>query len=223
MSRNSPKIVPSTPKMSQVPKKEISKKDREILKQLSTGKTDLEVCRALGLLPSQLEQVIRRATQWVDSHETENSDMFMVERALRKLSENLARSLDSRFAALIDISPEAILVVNALTGLIKQANENAANMFGYALEDLLNRSMEDLVPVKYRGIHPAYRIGFLSSSRKRQMGYHPPIFGVKSDGTEVEIAIAITSATDEDVMVICTEFATWSAFHASETVTAKTG
>ncbi len=44
------------------------------------------------------------------------------------------------------------------------------------------------------------------------MGYHPPIFAVKGDGSEVEVAIALTATfSDEDVMVVCTEFALWTA------------
>jgi hypothetical protein len=70
-------------------------------------------------------------------------------------------------------------------------------------------SIEDLVPREHRGIHPAYRLGFLASMRKRNIGYHPPIFAVRSDGKHVELSIGLTcSSADEDVMVVCTLFAT---------------
>jgi hypothetical protein len=46
----------------------------------------------------------------------------------------------------------------------------------------------------------------LRSVRKREMGYHPPITGLKRYGTEVRMSIALTATVkDDDVMVVCTE------------------
>ncbi|AIE86601.1 PAS domain S-box protein [Fimbriimonas ginsengisoli] len=190
----------------------LSKKDREIIRQICEGAPDLEVCRQFGLLPTQLQQVLDRASKRADQLEPTDNAAVMYERALRKRAENAANSLEARFHALLDAAPEAILVVNALTGMIHRVNENAALLFGYPAAELVGRSVEDLVPLRLRGIHPAYRIGFIASVRKREMGYHPPIFAVRKDGSEVEVAIALTASTaDEEVMVVCTEFARWSA------------
>ena len=190
----------------------LGKKDRDILLLMSQGKSDLDVCRAFGLLPGQLSVVLKRAEDWLSTLEASTDEAFMIERALRKRAENALRSLDGRFNALLDVSPEAIMVINAMTGIIRVANDNAANLCGYELNDLVGRSMEDLIPDRYRAIHPAYRVGFLSSVRKREMGYHPPIYGKKADGSIVEVAVALTAAqSDEDVMVVCTEFVKWVA------------
>jgi len=135
----------------------------------------------------------------------------MYERALRLRAENTFRSLEARFHALLDASPNAILVVNAMTGVISQVNSNAAKLFGYPANGLVGRSVEDLVNPPLRAIHPAYRIGFVTSARRREMGYHPPIFAYRAVGSEVEVAIALTATTnDEEVMVVCTEFARWT-------------
>lgn len=192
--------------------KELSLEDREIVVQVCRGVPDLEVCRQFGLLPSQLDEVLDRVAARAATIEVEEDAAAMYERALRKRAENSAKSLEGRFHALMDASPNAVLVVNAMNGIIDQANQVAAQLFGYPVDQLVGRSMEDLVPTKIRAIHPAYRIGFLTSVRKRKMGYHPPIFALRSDGTEIEVAIALTAAlSDEEVMVVCTEFARWSA------------
>lgn len=190
----------------------LSKKDREIVRQLSQGVPDLAICRQFGLLPAQLDAVLNRVAKRAATYEVEEDAAAMYERALRLRAENTYRSLEARFNALMDASPNAILVVNAMTGAIRQVNENAAKLFGYSVGSLVGRSVEDLVAPKLRGVHPAYRIGFLTSARKREMGYHPPIFAHRSDGTEFEVAIALTATSnDEDVMVVCTEFARWTA------------
>jgi PAS domain S-box-containing protein len=88
-------------------------------------------------------------------------------------------------------------------------------MFGYAHEAFIGRSVEDLVPHSYRRVHPAYRIGFLTSTRKREMGYHPPIFALRADGKEIEIKVALTASPDDDtVMAVCRQFAEWDALKA---------
>lgn len=191
--------------------KGLSKKDRDVLREISIGVPDLEVCRKFGFLPRQLDEVLARAAKRAEADEVADHAAVYYERALRRRAENAASSLAARFNALMDASPDAILVINAATGIIDQVNENAAKMFGYSVEGLVGLSVEELVPAKVRAIHPAYRIGFLTSTRKRQMGYHPPIFAVRADGTEIELAVALTAAlSDGEVMVVCTEFARWN-------------
>ena len=196
--------------------KSLRKKDAEILALLAQGQSELQVGRAMGLFPAELEEVLHRVREHVAAEDVVSSTALLLERALRHRAEKAARSIEGRFNALLDASPEAVLVINGTTGIIRQVNQRAADLFGFVAEELMGRSMEDLVPPKVRGIHPAYRIGFVNSVRRREMGYHPPIFAVRKDGSEIEMAIALTaSLADEDVMVVCTEFHRWNAEPAS--------
>ena len=195
--------------------KELSKKDREIVKLVSEGVPDTQVCRQTGITNDQLIKVLDRVAKRAATYDVAEDAAAMYERALRCRAENAARSLEARFVALLDASPDSVLVINAMTGVIGQVNQNASNLFGYASAELVGRSVEDLVPERYRAIHPAYRKGFLINVRKRQMGYHPPIFALRRDGSEIEVAIALTaSIADDDVMVVCSEFARWNAGEA---------
>jgi PAS domain S-box-containing protein len=111
---------------------------------------------------------------------------------------------EARLNALMDISPEAVFVVNGRSGRILKVNNKAQTMLGYSPRELVGRSVEMLVPSDKREVHVAYRNGFLNSVRKREMGYHPLIEALKKDGTliQLEIALTATQATD-DVMVVC--------------------
>ena len=110
----------------------------------------------------------------------------------------------------MDVLPHAVLIIDGRTGAIKEFNLAACELFGYTSEALKGLTVEDLVPGVQRAIHTAYRIGFLSSIRRREMGYHPPIFGLCSDGGQIEMAIALTATmADDDVMVVCTERSRW--------------
>lgn len=196
--------------------KDLKRKDREVLTMLSEGVPDLLVCRKVGVFPGELAATLARIAELAEDASTRPELAVTYERALRKRAENAAKSLEGRFNALLDASPNAVLVINGTTGIIRQVNQRATEMFGYEAGDLVGKSMEDLVPVKFRAIHPAYRIGFLNSVRKREMGYHPPIAALRGDGSEIDMAIALTaSEADDEVMVVCTEFHRWTAQKAS--------
>lgn len=189
--------------------REPNAKEREILAEVGTDVSDFELCRRYRLRPSQLELLLVRAAKWAARSDRAESAL-LCERALRRRAEAARQATEAKFQALLEASPNAILVVNGITGIIVQANDRAGQLFGWTEGRLVGKSVEELVPAKYRMLHPAFRIDFVSSRRKRAMGYHPPIFAVKSDETEIEIAIALTATEKgDDVIAVCTEFARW--------------
>lgn len=190
--------------------KSLSPRDQKVLQLLSEGLADHEVCRELRMSPNLLRQAIERIEQRA-TVETEDAGRFF-ERALRKRAENRIVSMEARFQALKQIIPQAVLIVDGRSGIIKDANALACQLFGFTEGELVGKKVEELVPDEHRAVHTAYRLGFLASIRKREMGYHPPIYGLRSDGTTVEVAIALTATTaDDDVMVVCAERAQWTA------------
>jgi len=186
----------------------LSKIDQEVLRHLSDGLDDREVCLRMKLKPQALAKSIRRIEARAEAESNDAGRFY--ERALRKRLERMNSSLSARLHALMEVSPQAVLVIDGRTGLIKEFNDVACEMFGYSKDELQNLKVEALVPESIRAIHYAYRLGFLANVRKREMGYHPPIMGVRKDGSEVEMAIALTATiADDDVMVLCTERARW--------------
>ncbi|HWA83226.1 MAG TPA: PAS domain S-box protein [Fimbriimonadaceae bacterium] len=166
----------------------------------------------LGITVPSLENAIERTDEWLEEHPQDVELRLLYERALRARLENTLRGMQARFAALLDGMLSAVLIVNGRTGIIRQVNRQAETLFGYPQGQLVGVSVELLVPEHHRTIHPAYRIGFLASIRKREMGYHPPIFALRADGEKIEVAISLTSSsTDDDVMVVCTDYGAWRA------------
>jgi len=188
----------------------ISKRDEGILSLLGKGMPEPEVCRSLGISGIQIEEALERIEILIESGSAHERIRALFERAIRKRLENTLRATQIRFSALLDTMIAAVLVVDGRTGLIKQINRKAEDLLGYSRGDLIGRKVEEIVPAQYRTIHPAYRIGFLNSIRKREMGYHPPIFALRADGRQIELAIALTATRlDDDVLVVCTEYSIW--------------
>ena len=193
---------------------ELSKVDQDVLKLLSEGVADLEVCRQLSMSRRAFADSVKRIEERALAVSDNAGRLY--ELALRKRAENINRSLNARFKAILEILPQAVIVVDGRSGAIKQFNQPACDLFGYSKEELGAMTVEVLVSEEHRGVHPALRLGFLANTRKRAMGYHPPIFGVRKNGEQVEMAIALTSTPgDDDVMVVCTERSSWTGDYPS--------
>ncbi|HUY82008.1 MAG TPA: PAS domain-containing protein, partial [Acidobacteriaceae bacterium] len=81
----------------------------------------------------------------------------------------LTAGTKKEFKGLLEASTDAIVVVNQ-EGEIVLANAHAEILFGYGHEELLDRTMEMLLPERFRGGHPAHREKFFANRRARPMG-----------------------------------------------------
>lgn len=183
----------------------------EQLQCICDEQSDAAVCRKLGISHAELEECLASVSAWVKDNPGNLELELLYERACNQRLENSLIATRERFTALLDAMIAAVIVVDGRSGIITQANTRADELFGYRKGSMIGVSVEELVPPSHRAIHPAYRIGFLSSIRKREMGYHPPIYGVRADGEKIEMAIALTASTSDDhVMVICTPYEIWA-------------
>jgi formate hydrogenlyase transcriptional activator len=91
---------------------------------------------------------------------------------------------------LFDLSPDAIIVTDA-TGKIRAANPRSAELFGYTQKELAGKSIEDLVPERFRRHHPSHRENYHAHPRARQMGAALNLYGLRKDGSEVPVDIML--------------------------------
>lgn len=98
-------------------------------------------------------------------------------------SEDLLRNV-------FEAAPSAMLLV-AADGRIRMANGHCEVLFGYGHGELVDRSVEMLVPLRFRSAHPELRRGFLRDPSVRAMGGGRDLFGLRHDGSEVPIEIGL--------------------------------
>src|SRR5258708_382346 len=67
----------------------------------------------------------------------------------------------SRFRAIVELAPDALLVVDDL-GQISLVNRQTELMFGYDRDELLGRPIELLIPERSRAIHRRHRTQFIA-------------------------------------------------------------
>ena len=121
---------------------------------------------------------------------------------VRRLSAALAREqqqrhadtlaqTESRLQAVFDVSPEPVLISNE-SGVIVSANHMVEDVFGYSTSEIIGRSIEDLIPPRYRDEHPTHRHDFGVQPSARQMGYGRAIKALRKDGTELDVELSLS-------------------------------
>lgn len=104
---------------------------------------------------------------------------------------------EERFRAAVEASPSGILMVDP-EGTILLANSTIESIFGYAQDELVGQSVEQLIPGDVAGQHPELRSEFLQSPSARPMGAGRNLFGLRKDGSLVPLEIGLNPYTKDD-------------------------
>ncbi|MGE0517679.1 MAG: PAS domain S-box protein [Candidatus Binatia bacterium] len=112
-----------------------------------------------------------------------------------------ARRSEARYRSLLDAAPDAIIVTDR-EGRIALVNAQAELLFGYARADLLGRTVELLIPERYRGAHLYHRARYVDDARARPMGARLELYGRRRDGREFPVEISLSPLeTDEGLLI----------------------
>jgi len=118
------------------------------------------------------------------------------ERALRALlddqqqKQEAIKRAEKHFRLVIEMAPNAMIMVEA-NGCIGLVNSQAEKMFGYERHELLNLPVEVLMPDRFRGGHERWRGAFFDEPSIREMAAGRELVGLRKDGSEVPIEIAL--------------------------------
>jgi diguanylate cyclase (GGDEF)-like protein/PAS domain S-box-containing protein len=104
-------------------------------------------------------------------------------------------------AAIIESAPVAIVLSDRRGGIVLVNRETEA-MFGYARDELMSRNIDVLVPQPSRAAHAQLRSGFFADPVARRMGTGRRLYGVRQDGAQVPIEIALTPITAGDELYV---------------------
>ncbi len=112
-----------------------------------------------------------------------------------------SRATELRLRAAVESAPSGLLMTDA-RGNIVLVNREVERLFGFSREELLGRSVETLVPERYRGGHGAFRGGFTADPKARAMGAGRDLYGLRKDGSEVPVEIGLTPVATEDGLYV---------------------
>jgi len=94
---------------------------------------------------------------------------------------------------LLQFSPDALIVVDS-RGLIQFANETTNVLFGYLPNQLLGRSLDILIPDRFKIRHGAHVAAFTRDPTNREMGARlSDLFARRADGSEFPAGIRLAA------------------------------
>ena len=111
-------------------------------------------------------------------------------------------ALEHRLRAAVESSPSGLLMTDR-SGTIVLVNREVERLLGWPREELLGRSVDELVPARFRQGHGGLREAFAAAPQARAMGAGRELFALRKDGTEVPVDIGLTPvATEEGLFVL---------------------
>ena len=100
------------------------------------------------------------------------------------------RRLEERFRQVVEAAPNAMVMVDQ-EGKIVLVNAQTEHLFGYNREQLFGKSIETLVPERFRAGHQVSRAAYLHDLKPRPMGTGRDLYGRRQDGSEFPVEIGL--------------------------------
>jgi len=122
--------------------------------------------------------------------------------------------IDPPVATTLNAAPYAVLLV-ADDGRVVFENPKADVLFGCGTGQLVGRSVEDLIPERFREAHLAHRDRFTKRRGRRPMGRIRGMLALRTDGSEAPVEISLSSLTLADRTVTMAVLVHLDAEHAA--------
>jgi PAS domain S-box-containing protein len=98
--------------------------------------------------------------------------------------------------------PDAVIISDQ-EGRIVRVNSQAERLFGYAREQLIQQSVEKLIPERFRTQHAKHRKDYSKKPFHRPMGTGLELVGQRADGTEFPVEISLGVLQIEAGILTC--------------------
>ena len=110
----------------------------------------------------------------------------------RKRATEALRESEERFRSVAQSATDAIIVANSKGNIISW-NNAAQTIFGYATEEVVDKSLAALMPERYREAHQTGLRRFLATGKARVIGRTVELHGRRKDGSEFPLELSLSA------------------------------
>ncbi len=129
------------------------------------------------------------------------SEPDTTERESLRIELSLRKAAETRFRALLESAPDAMIVVNR-EGRIILINAQTEALFGYPGGELGGKPIESLIPRRLHEQHAQHREDCSAALRARPMGLGLPLVGLTKQGRELSIDVSLGPVVSESGTVV---------------------
>lgn len=144
-----------------------------------------------------------RATTSVFNHARFGKILLAVQQDVdtMKRTEFKRLALERKYRQLVESAYDSNIMVNR-QGEIVFANNELFRKFGYQEDEILGQPVEKLIPERFRKTHVLERRDFQDHPTSRPMGQRLNIIGLKKNGSEFPVDVALTPVETEEGTLI---------------------
>ena len=107
----------------------------------------------------------------------------------------------THMTSLFENATEGILLTDT-SGNIILANPSAEFIFRYDKDELIGKSVEQLIPAKFHAHHGQLRKGFYKVPANRTMGSGRDLFAIRKDGSEFPVEVSLSHYTRNNELFV---------------------
>src|ERR1044072_591874 len=164
---------------------------------------------AFGEEPERLLSAINGMANLLDTTMSVIGEAYLeTKQQLIRQQEETVRDAESRKQSekrcrgLLEAAADAMVIVDQ-EGLVIMVNAQTEKVFGFDRDDLLGKHVEQLVPTRFRDVHPFHRNQYGKNPRVRPMGADLELYARRKDGTEFPVEISLSPMeTQEENLII---------------------
>lgn len=188
---------------NKVNQEELTLKGDQAITQIRPQIADMEEEEQMLLEKrSQAEQRAFRESRWIILLGTAVALALLAVSSLLYWREmNRGLKSERRFHRLLEAAPDAFVVADS-QGRIVIVNRQAEILFGYSRSDLLGKTVEMLMPDRFRQVHSKHRRNFHAAPSARPMGTGMTLFGLRRDGSEFPVEISLSPLETEEGFLV---------------------
>lgn len=146
-----------------------------------------------------------KSIRWVRNtpvlHINENGDLNSYDGIISDITEQ--KLAEAKFRNLVESAPDAMIIVHR-DGQIAIVNSQVETLFGYARQELLDQSIELLIPQRFRKRHTLNHPNYFAhpNPHPRIMGWGIDVYARHKDGHEFPVEVSLSPLETKDGLLV---------------------